>query len=326
MPLAPGGRVYCALGFHGSNPDEVRLKRYRLRFLLQEVDLAKGATIIGRSPECHVTIEDPLVSRQHARIVVDEQGATCEDLGSRNGVKVNGRAVRGVIPIKDGDRLRIGTQELVFCELREVAPSQFSKTTGFLRHCARCRLPYPQELTSCPSCGATEQLDEDTMTGELQAMSEHSWTLQLLIEVLDKAIKLGRMPDAARTLQRIAHQIDDRLASGHPLEPKQVEEVVAAAARASVAANDPTWTVWGLRLYAKVGAVPSREMTDALAELALAHRSSLRPPIAECVEAGRKVPAADAGDILRLEQLLAAVDLAEQAAGADVTGVNPAVR
>ena len=66
--------------------------------------------------------------------------------------------------------------------------------------------------------------------------------------------------------------------------------------------------------------------TDALAELALAHRSSLRPPIAECVEAGRKVPAADAGDILRLEQLLAAVDLAEQAAGADVTGVNPAVR
>jgi hypothetical protein len=304
----------------------VVLKRYRLRFLLQEVDLVKGATIVGRSPECHVTIEDPLVSRQHARIVVDESGATCEDLGSRNGVKVNGRPIRGVAPIKDGDRLRIGTQELVFCELKEVSANQLSKTTGFLRHCARCRLPYPQELTSCPSCGATEQLDEDTMTGELNAMSEHSWTLQLLVEVLDKAVSLGRLADAARTLQRIAHQIDDRITAGHTLEQKQVEEVVAAAVRASIAAGDPTWTAWGLRLYARVGVVPTRELTEHLAELALAHRSTLRPPLAEAVDAGRKAPSVHTDDIARLEQLLAAVDLAEQASGADITGVNPALR
>jgi len=304
----------------------VVLKRYRLRFLLQEVDLARGETVIGRSPECHVTIEDPLVSRQHARIVVDEHGASCEDLGSRNGVKVNGRPVRGAVPIKDGDRLRIGTQELVFCELRDLGQQgQMAKTTGFLRHCARCRLPYPQELTACPSCGATEQLDEDTMTGELQAMSEHSWTLQLLVEVLDKAVSLGRMADAARTLQRIAHQIDDRVAAGHTLEHKQVEEVVASALRASIAAGDPTWAQWGLRLYAKVGAVPSRGMTELVAELALAHRATLRPPLAELVEVGRRAKDANTDDVVRLEQLLGAVDMAD-ASGADVTGANPAVR
>src|SRR5687767_6926407 len=45
--------------------------RYRLRFLLQEFDLPRGATILGRSSDCHVTIEDPLVSRHHARIVLE---------------------------------------------------------------------------------------------------------------------------------------------------------------------------------------------------------------------------------------------------------------
>ena len=85
------------------------MARYRLRFLLQEFDLPRETTLIGRSSDCHVTIEDPLVSRQHARIVIDDDGAKCEDLGSRNGVKINGVIARGFMPLKDGDRLCIGT-------------------------------------------------------------------------------------------------------------------------------------------------------------------------------------------------------------------------
>ena len=86
------------------------MARYRLRFLLQEIDLPRGATLLGRSPECHVTLEDPLVSREHARIAIYEQSATCEDLGSRNGVKINGLAMKGPTRLKDGDRVRIGTR------------------------------------------------------------------------------------------------------------------------------------------------------------------------------------------------------------------------
>src|SRR5262245_57686826 len=89
--------------------------RYRLRFLLQEIDLAPGETLIGRSASCHVTIEDPLVSRQHARIRINGDVATIEDLGSRNGLQINGRGTRGISQLSEGDRVRIGTQELVFC-------------------------------------------------------------------------------------------------------------------------------------------------------------------------------------------------------------------
>lgn len=299
---------------------EVVVKRFRLRFLLQEVDLVQGTTLIGRSPDCHVTIEDPLVSRQHARIVVDEHGATCEDLGSRNGVQVNGHPIRAIVKLVDRDRVRIGTQELVFCELREVQ-GQASKATGFLMRCARCDLPYPKELTACPSCGASDPVDEDTMTGELQALSEHSWTLQLLVEVLDKAVSLGRLHDAARTLQRIAAQIDERTAAGQMLELKQVEEVVGAAVRASIAAGDATWTAWGLRLYARAGFVPARSLTEQLSSLALVHRATLRPPVFEAIEAGRKVPAVRADDVARLEQLLAEMGDASHDPEADTTGV-----
>ena len=116
------------------------MARYRLRFLLQEFDLSKGTTLIGRSADCHVTIEDPLVSRQHARILIDGDDAMLEDLGSRNGVKLNGVAIKGTHPLKDGDRLRIGTQELVFCRVEQAAQAS-AKTTGFLRHCVTCRLP-----------------------------------------------------------------------------------------------------------------------------------------------------------------------------------------
>ncbi|MGH7327570.1 MAG: FHA domain-containing protein, partial [Polyangiaceae bacterium] len=151
------------------------MARYRLRFLLQEFDLPRGATLIGRSSDCHVTIEDPLVSRQHARIVIDDDGAKCEDLGSRNGVKINGVVARGFTPLKDGDRLRIGTQELVFCAVGVAAPPPPAKTTGFLRYCASCRLPYPQELAACPACGATEQVDEETLNGPLGVASQNAW-------------------------------------------------------------------------------------------------------------------------------------------------------
>jgi len=85
-------------------PEEEKLVRYRLRFVLQELDLPQGVTIIGRSLDCNLTLEDPLVSRRHARIVLDATGARIEDLDSRNGVRVNGVAVREPVVLRSGDR------------------------------------------------------------------------------------------------------------------------------------------------------------------------------------------------------------------------------
>ncbi|MBK7396871.1 MAG: FHA domain-containing protein [Myxococcales bacterium] len=55
------------------------MARYRLRLLLQEFDLPQGETVLGRSPECQVTIDDPLVSREHAKIIVQDDTVVCRD-------------------------------------------------------------------------------------------------------------------------------------------------------------------------------------------------------------------------------------------------------
>jgi hypothetical protein len=297
------------------------LARYRLRFLLQEIDLHRGVTLLGRSPDCQVTIEDPLVSRQHARIVIDDQGARVEDLKSRNGVKVNGKAIRAPTNLREGDRVRIGTQELVFCELAEGSGPVVAKTTGFLRHCARCRMPYPQEMVACPHCGETMQLEEDTMTGQLGEGTSRSWGLQLLLEVLDKALGLGRVPDAVRALQRIEAQMEERLAAGERLEPKQLDEIAEAACAVSNATKDASHLVKLMRVYPRANLIPGTSVVEAIGTLAVAMHAEMRPAVDDLVQWLRV--ASDQTQLNKLEQIVSAMEAAEARGDPDQTTRNP---
>lgn len=303
-----------------TDPSRSDLARYRLRFLLQEIDVHRGVTLIGRSPDCQVTIEDPLVSRQHARITIDDAGPRLEDLKSRNGVKVNNQPVKGSVPIKDGDRLRIGTQELVFCELADQAVSP-GKTTGFLRHCARCRLPYPQELLACPNCGETMQLEEDTMTGQLGGEASRQWGVQLLLEVLDKALALGRLPDAVRSLQRMQAQLEERITAGERPEPRQLEEIARSSCALATATRDAAHVTWLLRLYPRANLVPTLSVIETIAPVALALRADMRTDVDGLLEWARASNAADLQR--RLEQLVGAMMAADARGDPDQTTRNP---
>jgi len=77
-----------------------------------------GEVIIGRSPECQVVLKDFGISRQHAKIVVDEDGARILDLKSKNGTTVNGVPVVEA-PLKDGDRILLGKFQLTFSKSLE---------------------------------------------------------------------------------------------------------------------------------------------------------------------------------------------------------------
>jgi hypothetical protein len=79
------------------------------------VPLAAGPNVLGRDPESAVAIPSGLVSRHHARLVVDGDRAVLHDLGSKNGTLVGGRRVEGSVELSDGDEIRIGPVLLVFC-------------------------------------------------------------------------------------------------------------------------------------------------------------------------------------------------------------------
>lgn len=251
--------------------------RYRLRFLLQEFDLPRGITIVGRSLDCHLTIEDPLVSREHARITIDDDGARVEDLGSRNGVRVNGLVVRRPAPLRDGDRVRIGTQDFVFCSVDNSGRTH-TKTTGVLRLCAKCRLPFARETIACPHCEATEQMDEATLTTNSEDYRA-TWSVQLIVEALDRALTLGRLNDAERIVRRAAVQLDALTESGEALDAQALDSVAGKVAELALAADDPTWAHWTLELYRRTTSVPSLDVANRLAESTMRHSAALRDPL-----------------------------------------------
>ncbi|MBV9949886.1 MAG: FHA domain-containing protein [Myxococcales bacterium] len=281
--------------------------RYRLRFLLQEFDLPGGITVIGRSLDCNLTIEDPLVSRHHARIVIDDAGARVEDLNSRNGVRVNGVPIREPTSLRDGDRVRVGTQDLVFCG-GAMTNAAHAKTTGVLRLCANCRLPYPREMVSCPHCEAIEQTEEGTLTGE-EAEHGVSWTVQLLVEALDRALALGRLADAERIVRRATSRLDEYLDSGRSLDPEILGTVGAKVAAMTLATGDPTWVLWVLDVHRRLRAVPPVATADSLAEAATNHAAALAGPLRDLLKDLREaVENASADESDALSRLEAAVD------------------
>jgi hypothetical protein len=283
------------------------LTRFRLRFLLQEIDLPQGEILIGRSANCQVTLDDPLVSREHARLRIQGSQALIEDLGSRNGVHVGGQPVAGSAPLANGDRIRIGTQELVFLELPATAerPAHVgTRQTGFMCHCAACARAYPAELVACPSCGSKERLEEDTLTGA----GQRDWGLELAAEAVERARRAGVAEDLERVLAHARLGLEQRLAEGRTVERRLVDGIGMAAAEVADGRAEAGWGRWALSIYASLGMAPPAELSELLARLPEGERALLAPAAGRAVESARagKSPADEAS-------LLALVRLAEGA-------------
>jgi pSer/pThr/pTyr-binding forkhead associated (FHA) protein len=77
---------------------------------------AGDATVIGRSPECDIFLDDVTVSRKHALLVRGSDGGyTIEDQGSLNGTFLNKRRIDSA-RLENGDELQIGKYRLTFLE------------------------------------------------------------------------------------------------------------------------------------------------------------------------------------------------------------------
>jgi pSer/pThr/pTyr-binding forkhead associated (FHA) protein len=70
--------------------------------------LAPGVNTVGREPSSTVCVNDPSVSRGHARIVIHDEEATIEDLNSKNGTQVMGQVITGPTILNDGDEIEFG--------------------------------------------------------------------------------------------------------------------------------------------------------------------------------------------------------------------------
>jgi DNA-binding winged helix-turn-helix (wHTH) protein len=83
----------------------------RLLWERRVIPLLDGENVIGRDEGVAVRIDVPGVSRRHARIVIEGERASVEDLGSKNGTYLggDGEPVQSRMPLSDGARLRFGS-------------------------------------------------------------------------------------------------------------------------------------------------------------------------------------------------------------------------
>jgi pSer/pThr/pTyr-binding forkhead associated (FHA) protein len=84
--------------------------------------LEQPITLFGRDDDCDVVLESKRVSRRHCVVAVVESGLVVRDLGSTNGISVNGTKV-AASKLLPGDELAIGNfQFKVFTEFQQPQP------------------------------------------------------------------------------------------------------------------------------------------------------------------------------------------------------------
>ena len=121
---APGDDV-----LPGSSPVAGRVQPsgvHRVIWQKRVIPLEPGENVIGRDGDVAVCIKAADVSRRHARIVIENDAARLEDLGSKNGTYWMEHRLEKEVVLRNGDTFRVGHQRLVYSN----SLSQDSTQTG----------------------------------------------------------------------------------------------------------------------------------------------------------------------------------------------------
>ncbi|MBL8681136.1 MAG: FHA domain-containing protein [Myxococcales bacterium] len=215
----------------------------RLRYLSQLLDVpANGEFVIGRSRDCQLALEDPLVSRRHAAFRWNGAKLVVEDLGSRNGVKVNDNKIAGPKELTLDDVVTIGSQTFTVV-VGEVENNRDVRRVAV------------------------------TMTSEL---GEAGTPLALLGGVVEKAFAMGRIDDAERILSNL---LTDMLAGfeGGKRDNGALPDATRFALRLASETGKTQWVDWVFNAHGALSKVPPASTVDELYLLARKIRYPVTP-------------------------------------------------
>ncbi len=204
----------------------------RLRYLGHNLVVPEGQFVIGRSSKCQLSVDDPLISRRHAVLIIQGDAAVLQDLGSRNGVSVNGKRVEGSMQLADGDTITVGSQNMVIQGVGEGAPMPPQHVT---RRDMETQTISGFELSEDTAAEATVIHGTPFVQG---SPDKRVHELSLIGAVADKALAMGRPEDAQRLLERPLRELLAR-AKGATETSTRFDPVAeeAAAQRAALLAT-----------------------------------------------------------------------------------------
>ena len=127
------GYAFCAVARQESEAPEWTATcpfEYRLIWGVREIALQPGDNLLGRTHDASIWVDHTSVSRRHALLRVVEEGATLEDCGSKNGTFIGAERVGEAVPLRDGDRILLGSALLVFRCFRRDKTSTATESTS----------------------------------------------------------------------------------------------------------------------------------------------------------------------------------------------------
>ena len=215
---------------------------FRLRYLHHDLELSEGQFVVGRSAGCQLSLDDPLVSRRHAMFVVSEDAVTVEDLGSRNGIIVNGQRAFARTHLAPGDRVVIGSQELTL----ERESGERADTPSVPLH----RRTLPKMVVADPVPDRPWPSDPTPSDVDLDAsMVRRADAFSLLGGVAEKALQLGRADEAERLLAGPLADVVEASRAGKRVPAWLVDTSARFAAKLATATAKGAWADYVIELY-----------------------------------------------------------------------------
>ncbi len=202
---------------------------------------------MGRNASCQLSLDDPLVSRRHALIIVSGAQVTVQDLGSRNGVLVNGEKIDGAVPIGNGDRILIGAQEMTVVEGPVVA-SLPRRSHPLNRTMPKLPVSSGTRSTSPPNKSSSSSSPPDRDDTDV-SMVRRQDAFSLLTGVADKALAMGRVAEAERILASPLADVIEASRCGKQLTSTLVDQAARFSAKLATATGKSTWADYVIELY-----------------------------------------------------------------------------
>jgi ABC transport system ATP-binding/permease protein len=149
------------------------------------VPFVRDEITIGRQEGNTIRLTERNVSRRHARLLRQQTNVLIEDLGSYNGIKVNGDRITGQVQVQDGDLIQIGDYDLAIQREEEAraaatVPLESSRASG---PAPTQKLPDPSAtMPALPVVSVPEARDDDVQEAPSEEVPRHQSTAVIRID------------------------------------------------------------------------------------------------------------------------------------------------
>ncbi len=238
---------------------------WRLLWRGKDIELIEGAVIVGRSPDCAIIIDSPCVSRNHARFRLAGTVVTVEDLRSSNGVYVNGELVDGVRRLADGDRILLGTEELVVFTTSDAREQAVRSGPELGQSVTETATPERADDVDPTSWRAEAGVEDETHGSDNTTQKADAF--ESLGRLADRMLAMGRYEAAAKILSNHMRAVLAAARTGAPISGEVLLGASRYALRLAAAKLDGRWIDYAIELHLSVRRPMPVEFVEQLALL-----------------------------------------------------------